>query len=401
MDKALANIRVVDLTQFEAGPSCTEALAWMGADVIKVERPGTGDPGRRNHPGLEHLDAFFFIVLNANKRSVTLDLKKQRGREIFLELVKHGDVVVENFALGTLERLGLDYDVLSDANPRIVLARLKGFGTYGPYARYKGFDFIAQATGGIMATTGEAGGPPLRGGGNVGDTGAGIHAAFGIMAALWQRERTGRGQVLEVSMQDSAVNFNRLWMHEYYETGEIPARRGNSLPRTAPCDIYRCQPGGADDYVFVYCQPIIGHIWDALLVVLGREDLIDHPDWSDPVWRGRNRQLVDELVESWTMRRNKHEAMRILGESGVPCGAVLNVEDLHRDAHLLERGMIATMHHPQRGSFKMAGFPVQLRDSQVEMEPAPLLGQHTAEVFAELLGIDDSGIARLRDRGVV
>ena len=401
MGKALDDIRVIDLTQFEAGTSCTESLAWLGADVIKVEQPGSGDPGRRSRSDLPDVDSYYFILLNANKRSVTLNLKSEKGKGYFLEMVKQGDVVAENLGPGTLERLGLGYDTLRAANPKIILARLKGFGTYGPYAAYKSFDMIAQAVGGAMAFTGFPDGPPVKPGVTIGDTGAGIHAALGIMAALWQRERTGHGQVLEVSMQDAVVNFSRVKMREYYETGKNPGRTGSAVARTAPGDIFPCKPGGADDYVFIYCQPIRSHMWDALLLLLGREDLIDHPDWSNPVWRGENKQTVDKMVSDWTMQHDKHEVMRIVGEGGIPCGAVLNAEDIHTDPHLLERGMITTMDHPQRGKFKMPGFPVQLSDSPVDMEPAPLLGQHNAEVYKELLGLTEDDLVQLEQEAVI
>jgi len=221
------------------------------------------------------------------------------------------------------------------------------------------------------------------------------------MAALWQRQRTGRGQVMEISMQDAVVNFNRIKMREYYETGESPGRTGSAVPKTAPGDIYRCYPGGPDDYAYVYCQPIRGHMWDALLIAMGREDLLENPEWSDPVWRGNHKALVDQMVEAWTMRHTKHEVMRILGEGGIPCSAVLNAQDIHTDPHLLERGMITTMHHPTRGSFKMPGFPVQLESSPVEMQPAPLLGEHNAEVYRELLGLTEDDLLRLKEEKVI
>ena len=401
MGKALDDIRVLDLTHFEAGPSCTESMAWMGADVIKIEQPGTGDPGRRNRSTLPDADSFYFILLNANKKSVSLNIKSARGKELFLNMVKTADVVVENMAPGTLERMGLDYHVLSKVNPRIVLARIKGFGTYGPYANFKSFDMIAQAVGGSMAFTGHPGGPPTKPGATIGDTGTGIHAAFGIMAALWQREKTGKGQVMEISMQDAVVNFSRIKMREYYDTGNNPERTGNALPRTAPGDIYKCSPGGSDDYVYIYCQPVRSHMWDALLLIMGREDLIDDENWTNPVWRGENKAEVDAMVEGWTMQHTKQKVMEILGEGGIPCGAVMNAIDIHNDPHLKERGMIGTMNHPVRGSFDMPGFPVQLQDSPVEIEPAPLLGQHTKEVLEDILGLTNEDLAELENEAII
>ena len=403
MEKALSGIRVIDLTQFESGPSCTEALAWMGADVIKIESPGRGDPGRQNRADLpEGVDSFYFVTLNANKRSVTLNLKTEKGKSLLMELVKKGDVVAENMGPGTFERLGLSYDLFNSVNPRIILARVKGFGTYGPYADFKSFEFIAQATGGAMAMTGTSESPPVLCRTGVGDSGTGMHAAFGIMAALWQREKTGRGQVMEISMQDSVLSISRAMMTGYYETGVAPSRfQSGADTGSVPGDVYRCKPGGPNDYVFIFCQPVRAHMWDAMCLVLGREDLIDHPDWSNPVWRADHKEEVDGLVEGWAGEHTKHDVMRILGESGIPCGAVMDAADLHTDPHLLERGMITTMDHPHHGTFRLPSFPVQLQDSPVEMRAAPLLGEHNAEVLTGLLGLAEEEVERLKQEAVI
>src|SRR5713226_10413320 len=251
MEKALAGIKVLDLTQFEAGTSCTEMLAWLGADVIKVEPPKVGEQGRwlvTEQPGI---DSHYFILLNANKRSITLNLKSERGRQLFVDLIKQVDVLSENYSLGTLESWGLGYSRLREINPRLIYLTIKGFGTYGPYSKFKSFDPIAQAAGGAMAVTGFPGSPPLRPGPTLGNTGTGIHAACGVLAAYIQRERTGRGQKVEVSMQEAVLNFVRVPMMGTYLTHKPAGRVGNRLGGAGPGDIFKCAPGGDNDYVFI------------------------------------------------------------------------------------------------------------------------------------------------------
>jgi formyl-CoA transferase len=398
MERALAGVKVLDLTQFEAGPSCTEMLAWLGADVVKLETPKTGEQGRWQLTEKPGVDSHYFMLLNANKLSITLNLKDERGKKIFVELIKKFDILSENFSLGTLESLGFGWERLHEINPLIYLT-VKGFGTYGQYSKYKSFDMIAQAAGGAMALTGTATTPPLKPGPTIGDTGTGMHAAIGVLAAYIQRERTGKGQKVEVAMQDAVMNFCRVPMMGTYITNRPVPRQGNRLAGGAPGDTFKCAPGGDNDYVYILCTT--QEMWASLCNAIGRPEMATDERFKDRRSRNHHVEEVNAAITEWTSRHSKHEVMRVLGEAGVPCGKVLDSVELLNDPHLRERGMVVTVHHPVRGDFTMPGCPVKLQDSPVEVRSAPLLGEHNAEVFGHYLGFDAAEVERLKQEGVI
>lgn len=399
MSKALDQMRVLDLTQFEAGPSCTELLAFLGADVVKIEHPEWGDMGRALATDKPGEDGYYFMLLNANKKSITLNLKSPKGREMFFKMVEQADVVVENFSPGVMERLNLDYETLKQVNPMIIYATIKGFGTYGPYSEFKSFDMIAQAAGGAFSVTGEADGLPMKPGTTAGDTGTGLHAAAGIMAAYIDRMTHGRGQKVEVSMQDAVVNFCRVKLRETYTTGKGASRTGNRTPRTAPANLFPCKPGGPNDYVYIYVMPTTQSMWDNLLKVIGRDDLLHEERFADITTLYLYNDEIEAIVSAWTKQHTKYEVMQMLGMAGVPCGACLDTKEVLEDPHLRTRGMIVDVEHPTRGTFPMPGCAVQLSASPVEVKPSPLLGQHNAQVYQEWLGLSEDELRTLRDQG--
>jgi formyl-CoA transferase len=399
---ALSGVRVIDLTQFEAGTSCTEALAWLGADVIKVEPPGRGDQGRGLTGDPEAGDAWYFLLLNANKRSVSLNLKEERGKQILRQLIEQGDVFVENFAPGAIERLGFGYETVRKINPRIIYAQIKGFAPDGPYGSFLSFDMIAQAAGGSFAITGERGRTPVKPGPNAGDTGTGLHLALGITAALYQRQSTGAGQRIEVAMQEAVINLCRVSYAPYLSTGRPMARNGASGTSStrAPSGLFPCKGGGENDWCYIHPTPG-NQSWERLVTAIGREELIDDARYATHQARFERRDEVNAIVAEWTRQHDKHEVMELLGAAGVPAGAVLDNADLANNPFLRERGMFVELEHPVRGRFVMPAWPVKMSGSSVPVRVAPLLGQHDEEVLGELLGYSSEQVAALREQQVL
>jgi formyl-CoA transferase len=397
MSFALAGVRIIDMTHNQAGPACTQILAWLGADVIKLEEPGKGDVARVNMRDQDG-DSLFFLVLNANKRSLTLNLKTAEGKALFKKLMTAADVLVENFSPGALERLGLGYEVLQDLNPRLIYATIKGFGTYGPYSTYKSFEPVAQAMGGAMSVTGFPHDPPTITWAAIGDSGTGMHLAIGILAALNQRHNTGRGQHVEVSMQDAVVNLMRVSLRDHQRLGQAMPRNGNQLGQTIPGSTYPCHPGGPNDYVFIFVQH---QMWPAFVEVLGRQDLKDDARFRTPEARWEHRDQLNAIITAWTQQHTKYEVMRLLGEAGVPSGACQDTGEVLADPHLRTREMIVDVEYPGRGTYQTVGCPVKLSASPARVTRPPQLSEHSDAVLQELCGVTPEELQRLRQAGVI
>jgi crotonobetainyl-CoA:carnitine CoA-transferase CaiB-like acyl-CoA transferase len=401
----LAGVRVLDLTQFEAGPSCTEALAWLGAEVVKVENPKGGEAGRSLLHGASNdgHDSWYFLLFNANKKSVTVNLKTERGLALVKDLAKHADIMVENFAPGAIERLGLGYDAVRAVNPGIIFAQVKGFGTGGPYENNLAFDMIAQATGGVMSITGDADGPPLKPGVTLGDTGTGMLLAISILAALYRRRATGQGEHIEIAMQDAMLQYIRVALSSQATQGVAAKRNGAKILSgfAVPSGTFPCKPGGPNDYVYIYTSRTNPSHWQRLLEVIGRKDLAGDPRFDTAVARLEHEHEVDEMISAWTRRHDKREAMRILGAAGVPAGAIFDTMELTKDADFDRRGIMQTMQHPAAGAFKMPGWPVRFNGVTPKVETSPLLGQHTNDILTDWLGLDEGQIAQLGKDNII
>src|SRR6516164_9810026 len=374
----LAGIKVLDLTQFEAGTTCTEALAWMGADVVKVEPPN-GEAGRRGVA-----DPYYFMIYSANKRSITINLKSERGLALVKDMAKHADVFTENFGPGTIEKLGLGYDVISAINPRIVYAQVKGFGEGSPYEKGLCFDPIAQAVGGAMSITGEPG--------------TGMLLAFSIVSALYQRASTGKGRRLQAAMQDSVMHYSRGMFIRQAQSGQAAPRRpagGN-----APSGIFPCKPGGPNDFVYLLTSRANPEHWPRLLKLIGREELIGDSRYDKAAARVEREAEVNEIIAQWTRQRTKEEAMALISGAGVPAGAVFDSMELTNEPSFYERGILQIMQH---GDWKMpmTTWPVRFDGAVAPLKPAPLLGEHTTETLSDWLGLGAADVETLRREGVV
>ncbi len=399
----LAGVRVVDFTQFEAGPSCTEALAWFGAEVVKIENPRTGDPGRRLRPGQPDDDPYYFHMFNANKKSITVNLKSPQGLDLVKDLLRKADICVENMAPGTIERLGLGYDVVKALNPGIIYCQIKGFGEGSPHEHSLAFDMIAQAAGGTISVTGERDRPPVKPGLSLGDTGTGMTMAISILAALRKRDKTGVGFRLQVAMQDAMLHYMRTNFATQGRTGK-PVQRNGARPggaNNAPAGLYPCAPGGSNDYVYIMTSRANPEHWVRLCKVMGREDLIDDPRYATPNDRVRNEAEIDAIIATWTRTRTKQEAMQQVGAVGVPAGAVFDTMELQNDTSFDDRGIMQTMHHPKYEPFKMPAWPVRVDGKPPRLEASPMLGQHTADVLTDWLGLSPAEVDALRGNGVV
>jgi formyl-CoA transferase len=397
------------MTHVQSGPSATQILAWLGADVVKLEAP-TGDITRQQLRDVPGVDSLYFTMLNCNKRSITLNMKSEEGKQLFIEMVQKADVLVENFGPGAVDRMGFTWDRLQELNPRLIYASIKGFGE-GPYTHYKAYEVVAQAMGGSMSTTGFEDGPPTATGAQIGDSGTGMHAVAGILAALVQRGRTGRGQRVTVAMQHAVLNLCRVKLRDQQrlahgplaeypneEFGDAVPRSGNASGGGQPGWAVRCAPGGPNDYIYVIVQP---PGWAPIAKLIGRPELADDPEWSTPEARLPKLDKMFQLIEEWSSGLSKWDALAELNAHNIPCGPILSTKELIEDASLVDNNMIVTVDHPERGAFKTVGCPIKLSDSPVKVETSPLLGQHNEDVYVRELGVAPERLAELKTNGVI
>ncbi len=414
--KALEGVRILDMTHVQSGPTCTQLLAWFGADVIKVERPGVGDATRGQLRDVPDADSLYFTMLNHNKRSLTLNTKDEKGKQVFTRLIETCDVMVENFAPGALDRMGFSWEKIQEINPRMIYASVKGFGP-GPYSECKVYENVAQCAGGAASTTGFLDGPPLVTGAQIGDSGTGLHLALGIVTALYQREHSGRGQRVLASMQDGVLNLCRVKLRdqqrlahgplkEYSQYGEgVPfadatPRAGNDSGGGQPGRILKCKGWESDANAYTYFITQAA-VWQKICDVIGRPEWKEDPDFATPPVRLPRLNEVFEAIEQWTMTKTKYEVMEICNPLDIPVGPILSMQELSEEPSLRETGTIVEVDHPTRGKYLTVGNPVKLSDSPSEVSRSPLLGEHTGEILQAVLGYSAEEISELREAGAV
>src|SRR5215468_8708677 len=414
--KALDGVRVLDFTHVQSGPTCTQLLAYMGADVIKVERPGVGDITRGQLRDVKDADSLYFTMLNGNKRSITIDSKHPKGKEILDRLIRHCDVLVENFAPGALDRMGLTWEHIHSLNPRMIVASVKGFGP-GPYEDCKVYENVAQCAGGSASTTGFHDGIPLVTGAQIGDSGTGLHLALGIVSALYQRNRTGRGQRVLCAMQDGVLNLCRVKLRdqqrlahgpltEYSQYGEgiafgdtVP-RAGNDSGGGQPGWILKCKGYENDPDAYIYFITQVP-VWGAICDVIGKPEWKTDPDYATPPARlPRLRQIFD-TIEKWTETKDKFEAMDILNKYDIPCGPILSMKEIAEEQSLRKTGTVVEVDHPTRGKYLTVGNPIKLSDSPADVRRSPLLGEHTEEILRKALGYSEKELAEIKSSGAI
>ena len=405
--EALKGLRILDMTHVQAGPTCSQLLAWMGADVIKFEPP-QGDATRGQLRDVPNADSLYFTMLNCNKRSITVNMKSADGKAVFIELLKKCDIIMENFGPGVLDRFGFTWEKIHELNPRIVMGSIKGFGSSGPYADFKAYENVAQAMGGAMSTTGVPDGPPFVTGAQIGDSGTGLHLAVGLLAALQQRHRTGQGQYVEVAMMDGVMNLCRVkWRdHQrlthgplseysvptYAGMGAAP-RAGNDSGGGQLGNAIQCKPHGSNDYIYVVVQEAV---WEGLAKRIGPDlampDLATDPRFAKISDRRKNQNEMWALITKFAAQHTKREFMAILNPLNVPCGPIMSTEDLANDEHVRGRDMYVELDHPQRGKWYNVGMPIKLSASPARVERSPTLGEHTDEILKEVLGWSEAEI---------
>ncbi|VVE80825.1 formyl-CoA transferase [Pandoraea sputorum] len=415
MGKALEGVRILDFTHVQSGPTCTQLLAWFGADVIKIERAGHGDVTRDQLRDIPDADSLYFTMLNSNKRSITLDTKHPEGKAVLERMIRDCDVLVENFAPGALDRMGFTWEHIHSLNPRMIVASVKGFGP-GPYQDCKVYENVAQCVGGAASTTGFDDGPPMVTGAQIGDSGTGLHLALGIVTALYQRTMTGQGQRVLAAMQDGVLNLCRVKlrdqqrlerarvMEEYPQFpngqfGDAVPRAGNASGGGQPGWILKCQGWETDPNAYIYFITQ-APVWGSICKVIGKPEWVEHPDYATPRARLPRLREIFDTVEQWTMTKTKFEVMGILNEYDIPCGPILSMKEIAEDMSLRETGTIVEVDHPKRGKYLTVGNPIKLSDSPTHVERSPLLGEHTDDVLGEF-GYSPQQIAALREVGAV